>query len=109
MASDFAAYEAPITEDALRALIDAAPDRALVIYVVHYEDKYETVLGDGMYFYFAWAYRDKAAAEQACAAFTEGFASYTAGPNHLTYDPEDGGFSAPVYAAALIGDWQSDY
>jgi len=109
MPSDFAAYEAPITEDALRALIDAAPDRALVIYVVHYEDKYETTLGDGLYYYFAWAYRDQGAADQACAAFTEGFASYTAGPTHLTYDPENGRFSAPVYGAALTGDWESDY
>ena len=109
MPSNFGAHEEPIDETALRALIDAAPDRALTVYVVHYEDKYETSLGDGLYYYFAWAYRSRAAAEAACAQFTEGFASYTTGPVPLTYDTADGGFSAPVYAAALTGDWESDY
>ncbi len=109
MPSDFATYEAPITEDALRALSAAAPDRTLVIYVIYYEDKYETTLGDGFYLYFAWAYRDEKAAAAASAAFTEGFAIYSASPYPLTYDPANGQFSPPTYAAALTGDWTSDY
>ena len=109
MPSNFTAYEAPITEDALRALIDAAPNRALTIYVVHYEDKYETTLGDGLYLYFAWAYRQQEAALAACAALTEGFASYEATEWYLTYDPADGLFNSPVNAAAITGDWTSDY
>lgn len=109
MPSDFVAYEAPISEDALRTLVDTAPDRTLVVYVIHYEDRYETLLGDGLYYYFAWAYRTQEAAEAACTAFSEGFACYSTGPYPLTYDLSSGAFSAPVYAAALTGEWVSDY
>ena len=83
----------PVSLASLKARIAQAPDGVLYAYVIVYEDKYETVFGDGEFLYAEWAYLDRATAAKACEDFTEGCATYTIRRAELTYDGERDTFS----------------
>ncbi len=83
----------PVSLAGLKARIAQAPGRVLPVYVIVYEDAYETALGDGEFLYAEWAYLDRATAAKACEDFTDGFATYTIRRAELTYDGETETFS----------------
>ena len=83
----------PVSLADVKHRIAQAPDGVLFAYVIVYEDKYETAMGDGEFIYAEWAYLDRATAAKACEDFTEGCASYTIRRAELTYDVKTDRFS----------------
>ena len=99
---------APISLEGLKTRISRAPDGVLPVYVIVYEDKYETALGDGEFLYAEWAYLDRDTAERACETFTEGCAHYSMSRADLTYDAERDTFGRTGDSGAWIGQYNAN-
>jgi len=98
----------PVTLADLKARIAQAPEGVLPVYVIVYEDKYETALGDGEFLYAEWAYLERATAAKACEDFTEGCATYSMARADLTYDAETDTFGRTSHSGLLIRRYDAD-